>query len=281
MVDGDELAEPAREPVRLDRRRLVIALCTRPYDDFLMQTALFRWQQGNESVVQIGLLRFGEDLFRRALRDDLAVVHPGEPIEPARLVHVSGGDDHAHHGPTRADRIDQLPELTPRERIDTGGGLVENQQIRIVHQRAAEADFLLHAARELAAWSIRKWVEAGGFQKLVDACVPFGRALAEQPSEEVDVVEDAECGIEIAPKPLGHVGNPTIACPPMALLPHVSVEDVTVPLWILRTPDMSASKVDLPTPSGPINPAMHRAGISRVTSLSANLGRSGASPARS
>jgi hypothetical protein len=66
--------------------------------------------------------------------DDLAVVHRGEPVEPARFVHVSGCNEHAHHRPTRADRIDQLPELPPGERIDAGGRLVENEQIRIVHQ---------------------------------------------------------------------------------------------------------------------------------------------------
>ena len=170
------------------------------------------------------LLRSGEDLLRRAMRDDFAVVHRGEPIEPARLVHVGGCDDHAHVRPTRADRIDQLPELPARERIDARGGLVENEEIRIVHQRAAEADFLLHAARELAAWSIRKRVEPGGFQKLVDALAPLGRALAEQAAEEVDVVEHAERRIEIAAKPLRHVGNAAVARPAMVLVRHVSVE---------------------------------------------------------
>src|SRR5258707_1235288 len=46
---------------------------------------------------------------------------------------------------------------------------------------------------------------------------------------------------------------------------------VTLPVWILRTPETRPSKVDLPTPSGPIIPTMHRAGISRVRSLSANV----------
>ena len=92
------------------------------------------------------LFRPVEDLLWRTVRDDLAVVHRGEPIEPARFVHVSGRDDHAHLRPTRPDQIDQLPELPARKRIDARGGLVENKEIRIVHQRAAEADFLLHAA---------------------------------------------------------------------------------------------------------------------------------------
>ena len=46
---------------------------------------------------------------------------------------------------------------------------------------------------------------------------------------------------------------------------------MTLPVCILRTPEMRASKVDLPTPSGPITPTMHWAGMSSVRSLSANV----------
>ena len=107
----------------------------------------------------------------------------------------------------RADGIDQLPELPARERIDAGGRLVENEEIGIVHQRAAQADFLLHAARELAAGPISERVEPGRLQKLVDARAPLRRALAEQAAEEVDIVENAERRIEIAAEPLRHVGD--------------------------------------------------------------------------
>src|SRR5262249_43623097 len=44
MVDSDEIAEPARQPLSLDSRRLVIAFRARPHDDLLMLTALFRWK---------------------------------------------------------------------------------------------------------------------------------------------------------------------------------------------------------------------------------------------
>ena len=69
-----------------------------------------------------------------------------------------------------------------------------------------------------------KRVEPGGFQKLVDARVPLGRALPEQPAEEVDVVENAERRIEIAAKPLRHVGDAAVTRPAMVLVRHVSVE---------------------------------------------------------
>ena len=225
MIDGDEIAEPARKPLRLDCRRPLSSLSARgAHDDLLMLAALFRWKQRNEGIVERALVRLGKDLLWRAMRDDLAVIHGGEPIEPARLVHVCGSDDHAHQRATGADRIDQLPELSTRERIDARGGLIENKEIRIVHQRAAEADFLLHAARELAAWSVRKRVEPRGFQKFVDARAPLGCALAEQAAEEVDVVKYAERWIEIAAQPLRHVGNAAVTCPAMMLIRHVSVE---------------------------------------------------------
>ena len=111
-----------------------------------MLAALFRRKQFDEGIVERALLGPLQDLLRSALRNDLAVVHCGQPIEPARFVHVGGRDDHAHERATCADRIDQLPELPARKRVDARRGLVENKEVRIVHQRAAEADFLLHAA---------------------------------------------------------------------------------------------------------------------------------------
>jgi hypothetical protein len=225
MIDCYEIAEAASEPIRLDRRGLVIALHARPDDDLLMLGALFFWKKGNEGVVQRGLLRLGQDLLRRALRDHLAVVHRGEPVEPAGFVHVGGCDHHAHARTPHPDRIDQLPELPARERIDAGGRLVENKQIGIVHQRAAETDLLLHAARQLAARPFCKRIEPGRRQELVDARTALGGALAEQAAEEIDVVEDAERRVEIAAKPLRHGGDAAVARPAMGSVRHVSVED--------------------------------------------------------
>src|SRR5262249_6718133 len=106
-----------------------------------MLCAFFWWQKGNEGVIQRGLLRFGEDLLRRATRDDLAIVHGGKPVEAARLVHISRRDDHAHGRPPRADRCDQLPDRPTRGRFAAGRGLVKTERVRSVHQRAAEAAF--------------------------------------------------------------------------------------------------------------------------------------------
>lgn len=48
-------------------------------------------------------------------------------IEALGLAHVSGSDQHAHLRSFAADAFDQLPELCPRQRIDAGGGFVEDQ----------------------------------------------------------------------------------------------------------------------------------------------------------
>jgi len=45
----------------------------------------------------------------------------------------------------------------------------------------------------------------------------------------------------------------------------------TCPVWITRAPAISESRLDLPTPSGPISPTMQPAGISRVTASSATV----------
>ena len=52
MIDGDEIAEPAGQALRLDGRRLVVALGARRTIDLLMLAALFLRQQGNEGLVQ-------------------------------------------------------------------------------------------------------------------------------------------------------------------------------------------------------------------------------------
>ena len=146
MIDGDEISEAPCESVRLDRWSFVRAWPAWPDDNLLVQRSFLFREKRDESVVEIALAGLSENFLGRALRDDLAVVHGGEPVEAARLIHVGGRNNDAHLRPALADGFDELPELPAGERIDARGGLIENEQIRIVHQRAAEADFLLHAA---------------------------------------------------------------------------------------------------------------------------------------
>ena len=103
------------------------------------------------------------DLGGRAGRQHLAGVHRDQQIETLGLFHIGGGDDHAHGlAATRcAHPLHQLPELPARQRIDAGGRLVEDQQVGIVDQRAAQPEFLPHAAGEFLRRPVGEGQEAG------------------------------------------------------------------------------------------------------------------------
>jgi hypothetical protein len=120
----------------------------------------------------------------------------------------SAGAPVARIGPALADAVDELPELAPRERIHAGGRLVEHQQLRVVDQRAAEAQLLLHAARELSGRPLAKASEAGGREQLVDLRLALGTRVSEEPAEEIHVLEHRQRRVEVLAETLRHVGDP-------------------------------------------------------------------------
>ena len=82
------------------------------------------------------------------------------------------------------DALDELPELTPRQRVDAGGRLVEDQQVGVVDEGAAQTELLLHAAGQLAGGAVRERGESGGVQQLIDtplalAAIAYLRLLPE------------------------------------------------------------------------------------------------------
>ena len=93
--------------------------------------------------------------------------------------------------------FDELPELAARKRIDAGGRLIQNEEFGVVDERAAETKLLFHAAGKFARRAIDEGVETGGPQQSCDAGTALGMPQAEEPAEEVQILEDAELGIEI------------------------------------------------------------------------------------
>src|SRR5690606_36971843 len=78
-----------------------------------------------------------------------AVVHDGNPVtEALGLFHVMGGEHDGASG--GAQLLHQLPYLPPRLGVEAGGGLVEEDEVGISHQGAAEGQALLLAAGERA-----------------------------------------------------------------------------------------------------------------------------------
>ena len=71
-----------------------------------------------------------------------------EAVAVLGLVHVVGGDEHGDAAVGQAP--DQLPERAPRDRVDARGRLVEEHELRRVHERAGERQALALAAGQLA-----------------------------------------------------------------------------------------------------------------------------------
>src|SRR5262249_29390942 len=142
-----------------------------------------------------------------------------------RLVHICGGHDDAHLRTPCADIADQLPELSARERVYARGWLIEDKQIRIVNQRAAEAQLLLHAAGKLAGGTLLECIKACGFEQLVDSLVSLTFRLAEQPSMKIDVLEYAQRRIEVSSEALRHIGDTrNLRCAVVAI-GHIAAQD--------------------------------------------------------
>ena len=81
--------------------------------------------------------------------------------EEGRLAQVVGDQDDGE-----ADLLPQVaqhaPQLLAREGVERGERLVEHQQRRLVDQRAAQRDALLHAAGELPGIALAEPVEPDG-----------------------------------------------------------------------------------------------------------------------
>src|SRR6266446_2432446 len=88
-----------------------------------------------------------DQLFWRAERDDLAVIHDRDSVAQALgFFHVMRGEQYgAARGPKAAD---DLPQLAARLRIETCRRLVQKEQLGLAHQRACHREPLLLPAGE-------------------------------------------------------------------------------------------------------------------------------------
>ena len=164
----------------------------------------------------------GEERPRVAPADRLGTVgdqqpaglHQAHPVAQARLVHVGRGDDDRQ--PLVAQPAEQVPELLPRDRVHAGGGLVEEQDLGPVHQRAAERELLLHAAGERAGAAVGELLELDPDRR--DGLPRLRHRGVEERGEERQVLRDAEVGIEREAS--GHVADPGPQVP--QVLHHVA-----------------------------------------------------------
>src|SRR5690606_40415895 len=84
-----------------------------------------------------------------AVLDDGALVDDRDvAAQLLGLFQVMGGEDDGH--PLAVELGDEVPHRAAQLDVDAGGGLVEDQQARLVDQRAGDHQAALHAAGEHA-----------------------------------------------------------------------------------------------------------------------------------
>ena len=93
-------------------------------------------------------------LLGAALGKNPSLIHQGDSLETGGFVHVGCGNQHGDAALPHQGRKDS-PEIAPRDWIDTGCGLVKNQQFRLVYESAASTiaptKTNLHSIRRLAS----------------------------------------------------------------------------------------------------------------------------------
>ena len=222
-VDRNEVAEAAGQVGRLDRGIAVMRHAGR-YVHRLVACSLFLRQQPDEGGFERFLSCRLANIRRRSRGKHPAVIHCGQPVEAFRLLHIGGSHEHAHMRAAGADRVDEFPELPPRQRIDAGRRLVEDQQVRVMDESAAEPELLFHAAGQGAHGAIGKGRKSRRRQQFLDAFPALCGAEAEKPSEEIEVLFDAQRRIEVLAEALGHIGDARMAEAPVSGRLHVAVE---------------------------------------------------------
>ena len=190
-----------------------------------------------------------------AARQSKARPRPCRPSTPARSCRAGarGCDRRAPRtGGATADR--------------PGGRLVQDQEVRVVDQRAAEAELLLHSARELARPGARgtgpgPWLESSSSMRRARARRARGRTGGRRsPRSRRPTASDRDSGP--APAACTRCAGTRARRKRRERMSPPSTS--TVPVWSRRAPATRPSSVDLPTPSGPISPTSRPAGIVEV-----------------
>src|SRR5512145_2041163 len=99
-----------------------------------------------------------------------------------------------------------VPELAPRLRVDAGGRLVEQQQLRLMQQACTQGQALFPTARQRACELRLPLEQAQAFQRPINA----SRTVVERvdPRHELEILANAQILVEA--EALGHVADPSL-----------------------------------------------------------------------
>jgi hypothetical protein len=136
------------------------------------------------------------DLHRRADLLDSAVAHDDDPVrERHRLGLVVG-----HHDHRGVDALLELRKLDPRtqakRRVEVGKRLVEQEQVRLLDQRASDRDPLALATRHLRGLALQQRLDLEHPRRVGDPAVDFVRGNAGVPEAERHILARGHVRVE-------------------------------------------------------------------------------------
>src|SRR5450830_429241 len=106
---------------------------------------------------------------------ELAGMHEQDVAAELGFVEIRGTP---HHGHARTCQFaDHVPEFAPRNRVHAYAGFVQQQYFGGAQQRASQAQFLPHAARELARQALCEARQIGEFEQALEAS--FARSTSD------------------------------------------------------------------------------------------------------
>ena len=142
-----------------------------------------------DEVSDVVVGRVGDDGFGRVDLHEPAVAHDRDLIaEPERLLEIVG-DEHDGLAQLTLQSCDLVLHVTPDQRVEGGEGLVEQEDLGIVGERAREADALLHAARQLVGVALAEAAETDQVEHVARARVALRLRFALYLETERDIVE--------------------------------------------------------------------------------------------
>ena len=138
---------------------------------------------------------FGLQLRRRSLRHDAAAVDDPDAVgQGVGLLEVLRGKEHGHA------LAGQPPHLIPQRGAALGveprGGLIEEQQPRVVHESEAEIEAALHPTRVAAYLAVGRVGQAHPLEQLSAARLALALADPVQGALQAHVLGAGEVGVE-------------------------------------------------------------------------------------
>ncbi len=137
----------------------------------------------------------GDQVPGRALRGEPAVVHHHQPVaQLLGLVHVVRGQDQRDAALLEPEQ--PVPHHVPGLRVQAGGGLVENQDLRFVDERAGDGQAALQAAGQRVDLALGAVRELDEIQQRGGPLADDAPGQPEVPAVDEQVLPDGQLHVE-------------------------------------------------------------------------------------